>query len=87
MEKAQDLPVKLLEQILSKLSREPKTLDDNRLWDVSDIALYMGLSKKTVQNQYVSSDNKFGFPEPVILASGSRRWVAKEVKAFVLKRR
>jgi predicted DNA-binding transcriptional regulator AlpA len=56
----------------------------DRLWDAEDIANYTRLSKKTVQGHLVQ---KPGFPRPVILATGGRRWVPKEVKAWVLRHR
>lgn len=55
-----------------------------RLWAAEDIARYMGLSKGSVQTHILS---KTGFPKPVILASGGRRWVPAEVKAWTLRHR
>jgi predicted DNA-binding transcriptional regulator AlpA len=54
------------------------------LWDAGDIAEYVRLSKKTVQSHLVE---KPGFPRAIILATGGRRWVSSEVKAWVLRRR
>ncbi len=66
--------------LLNKL----ETSRDDGLWNASDIAAYMRLSQKSVQNHYLS---KPGFPKPVILATGGRRWVSAEVKAWILRRR
>ena len=60
----------------------PRALD-NDLWDADDLAQYMRLSKKTVQTHIISVQ---GFPNPVILATGGKRWLAAEVKQWVLRR-
>lgn len=60
----------------------PRVLD-NDLWDADDLAQYMRLTKKTVQTHIITTE---GFPNPVILATGGRRWVSSEVKAWVLRR-
>lgn len=64
------------------IARLERSVDDG-LWDARDIASYMRLSQKSVQNHYLS---KPGFPKPVILATGGRRWVANEVKAWITRR-
>jgi hypothetical protein len=65
------------------IARLERTRDDG-LWDAEDIAAYMRLSKKSVQNHYL---NKPGFPKAIILATGGRRYVAAEVKSWILRRR
>lgn len=65
------------------IARLDRTRDDG-LWDANDIADYVRLSKRSVQNHYLT---KPGFPKPVILPTGGRRWVAGEVKAWITRRR
>lgn len=76
-----------LESTLESMQRNIEVLlrqqaDD--LWAAEEIALYLKLSKKSVQNHITSHDT---FPEPVELITGGKRWVAKEVRAWVMKRR
>jgi predicted DNA-binding transcriptional regulator AlpA len=73
----------LADAVRELLARLERTRDDG-LWDADDIAAYMRLSKKSVQNHYLE---KPGFPKAVILATGGRRWVSAEVKAWILRRR
>lgn len=73
----------LASAIRDLIAHLPRSLD-NDLWDANDIAQYMRLSKKSVQNHYLDKPN---FPNAVILATGGRRWVATEVKAWVTRRR
>jgi predicted DNA-binding transcriptional regulator AlpA len=68
-----------LHDIIARLDR---TSSD--LWDAEDIAIYLRLSKKTVQNHVLEKD---GFPRAITLTTGGRRWLAKEVKAWVLRHR
>lgn len=53
------------------------------LWDSEDIAIYTRIARKTVQNSLVK---KQGFPTPLVLPGG-KRWVAKEVKEWLLRHR
>ena len=53
---------------------------DERLWDAADIADYLKLEKKTVQNHYIKQP---GFPPPV---DRIKRWIPREVKAWATKR-
>lgn len=72
----------LLTGILEELRRQ--RVQDDDLWEAEQIADYMKLSKKSVQNGVLSAS---GFPSSVVLPTGGRRWVAKEVKAWALRRR
>ncbi|NDF11525.1 MAG: hypothetical protein EB060_01745 [Proteobacteria bacterium] len=54
------------------------------LWTAQDIADYVSLKKKTVQNSIITKPT---FPAPVLLATGGKRWKAKEVKAWQEKQR
>lgn len=72
----------ILAEINQKLERLGRADDD--LWDADNIADYMKLSKKSVFNNIV---NDMTFPKSVPLVTGGRRWIAKEVKAWTLKRR
>ena len=68
------------EKMLDKLIR----LADDLLWSYDDIAAYTSLAKKTVQTKIVCAP---GFPRAVIIPSGGRRWVAREVKDFLKRQR
>lgn len=72
----------LLVRILAELQRQHAQDDD--LWEAQQIAEHMKLGKGSVQSHVLSSP---GFPTPVMLPTGGRRWVAKEVKAWLLRRR
>lgn len=83
MEAAQTKDDDLAGAIRDLISRMDRSLN-NDLWDADDIAVYMRLSKKSVQNHIIDTP---GFPKAVVLVTGGRRWVASEVKAWVLRRR
>ena len=68
------------ERLLNKLAR----LADDALWDYGDIAEHISLAKKTVQTKIVTAD---GFPRAIIIPSGGRRWVAREVKDYLKRQR
>lgn len=68
--------------ILSELKK--KRSMDGELWCADEIADFLKLSKQGVQSHILGKD---GFPEPIILPSNGRRWVAKEVRAWAMKRR
>lgn len=72
--------VALMRDLLTRLNSPA----EDSLWRPDEIALYMNISKKSVQSHVVT---KPGFPRPVILPTGGRRWVAKEVKAWALRHR
>lgn len=72
------LLISILEELRSKRAQ------DDDLWEAEHIANYMKLSKKSVQNSVLKSPS---FPGGLVLPTGGRRWVAKEVKAWVLHRR
>lgn len=72
----------LLAEILGELKRGRE--QDGDLWEAEHIADHMKLSKKSVQNKVLKMP---GFPSSIVLPTGGRRWVAKEVKAWALRRR
>lgn len=72
----------LLTDILAELRRQRAQEDE--LWEAEQIAEYMKLGKNSVQSHVL---NSAGFPSPVMLPTGGRRWVAKEIKAWSLRRR
>lgn len=73
----------VLHEILAELRRQ-RIGDD--LWKADDIADYLKLSLATVRNRVVTNPT---FPAAVTIPTteegGSRRWVAKEVKAWATK--
>lgn len=81
MELTQESTPALLAQILGEL-RKQRVGDD--LWGAEEIADFLKIGKKSVQSHILGSD---GFPENITLPSGGRRWLAKEVKAWAIKRR
>lgn len=54
------------------------------LWDTSDIAAYLKVSRKTVQNGVV---NQPGFPRAIGGLRRNRLWIAEEVLHYLLKNR
>lgn len=57
---------------------------DNDLWSLDEVADYMKLSKKSLHNSKIVEEKTF--PRNVILPTGGRRWMAKEVKEWVKRR-
>lgn len=72
----------LLVDILVELRRHYAQDDD--LWEAEQIAVYLKLGKGSVQNKILKSP---GFPTSLVLPTGGRRWVAKEIKAWAMKNR
>lgn len=72
----------ILLEILHELRRQHAQEDD--LWEVQQIADYMKLKRQSVHNKVLKEP---GFPTGVILPTGGRRWLAKEIKAWVVRRR
>lgn len=70
----------LLSAMLEEM-RKARVRDDE-LWEAQHIADFLKLSKNTVQGKIL---DKNGFPGPVILPTGGRRWVAKEVRAWAMR--
>ena len=56
------------------------------LWNAEDVAKYMNLAKKTVQNNIICQPD---FPKPLkpIPNSRTRRWIPSEVMDWVLNTR
>ena len=70
----------ILTQILESL-KDKKAAND-RLWDISDIAYYVGYN-----NNFVSSlKNNPNFPRPIVLGKHPR-WEPNEVRDFCKKQR
>lgn len=76
------IQTELLVRILAELQRQHAQDDD--LWEAQQIADYLKLKKNSVQSHVLSST---GFPNGITLPTGGRRWVAKEIKAWALRRR
>lgn len=68
--------------ILTELRKQRSLSDD--LWAAEEIADYMKLSKKSVQNRVLDDPT---FPRSVALPTGGRRWWAKEIREWMKKRR
>lgn len=71
---------KRAERLLERLMRQA----DDALWNCDDIATFTSLAKTIVQTKIICAR---GFPRAVIIPSGGRRWVAKEVKDFLKRQR
>lgn len=69
-------------QILAELQIAGRMNSD--LWSAQEIADYMKLSKSRVQGAIINCKT---FPRPVVMPSGCKRWIAKEVKGWVMKAR
>lgn len=82
VEEKVDPVVGALNVIIKELRRSRGQDDD--LWEAQEIADYMKLSKGGVQAHVLNTP---GFPKAVLLPTGGRRWVAKEVKAWLVRRR
>lgn len=59
---------------------------NDELWRADEIARYLKVSKKTVQNRVLNSDT---FPSPRLLDFGNakpvKRWVPKEVVSWATR--
>lgn len=77
-----DPVVGALNVIIEELRRQRAQEED--LWGPEEIGAYMKVGKGSVWNKVLNTP---GFPTAVVLPTGGRRWVAKEIKAWVLKRR
>ena len=79
---------KLLTQILTGIQTTNQLLDGQqnhqRLWRIEDIGNYLQLKPSTVHSTTIK---KPGFPVPIVLPSGGKRWIAKEVRAWATKQR
>lgn len=74
--------VSILLDILGELRKQRAQEDD--LWGPDEIADYTKLSKSSVHSTILRAP---GFPTAVILPSGGRRWLSKEIKAWLIRRR
>ena len=61
------------------------SFSDKTLWNAEDIAVYLRLSKSSVQSRII---NQAGFPRAIRLGElRGRRWQPKEVKEWVKRLR
>jgi predicted DNA-binding transcriptional regulator AlpA len=65
-----------LQEVIGALRKS----DKDALWNTDDIANYMRLTKPSVHSHVI---NKKGFPAPVIIPTGGKRWYAREIKEWV----
>lgn len=72
----------ILLDILKEL-RQQRSQDDD-MWTADEIADFLKLSKGSVQNKILGAQ---GFPSSVVLPTGGRRWIAKEIRAWAQRRR
>lgn len=78
------------EQILLDILRELKgqRTSSRDLWNVDDIAVYLNLSKSSIQSRVICRKD---FPRAVRIPTetgmGGRRWYASEVKHWIAKNR
>lgn len=56
--------------------------DPDELWTIEEIALFSKIKKKTLQNHYTGSNKPKDFPNPIILATGGKRWIKAEIKRY-----
>lgn len=78
---AQDTLTLILDEIRAQ------NQNDQDLWDAESIGRYMGLKKSTVQSKILCKET---FPTAIRLPTsekglGGRRWLAAEVRAWVMK--
>jgi predicted DNA-binding transcriptional regulator AlpA len=77
---------KLLLEILNLLKAQQATNAD--IWNVDDIALYMRLSRSSIQSRIICRKD---FPRAIRIPTenglGGRRWYAREVKHWVSRNR
>lgn len=80
-----ELPPELMQSIQHDIRSFLRQQSDE-LWRAEEIAGYLKLGKKSVQNRILSLPT---FPPPVFLPTGekTKRWVSKEVRAWALKHR
>lgn len=79
------MPEDIKAMLAEKIRKEKEIISlDTELWEIGQIATFLGLTKGTVSSSIVSDDT---FPEPIILPTNGKRWIAKEVRGWALKRR
>lgn len=72
----------MLSAILSEIKKQSRHDDD--LWSTEEIADFLKLSRKSVQNHIVKTQT---FPDSVPLPTGGLRWISKEVREWAKKRK
>ena len=70
----------ILSEILSELKRGNRNA---RLWDIHDVADYVGISNSAAYRLV----SKAGFPRAVKLEGVPQRWLPAEVRAFAERRK
>ena len=80
--------INLLQAMLKELQTINHRLQDQsshqRLWTADDIAEHLKIKKSTVQSTVLKSK---GFPEPIILPSGGKRYSPAEVKLWLKRQK
>ena len=81
----------LLKELLSEIKKQNLShVTDATLWSLHEIAAYIGLSAKYIQNHQLTS--RKDFPRAVVIpvsqdGGPTRRWKAKEVVAWATRLR
>lgn len=65
-------------------SKRQRFLNDD-LWSLDEIADYMKITKKHLHNKKICDSQDF--PRSIPLPSGGKRWLAKEIRKWIEKRR
>lgn len=75
-----------IENMLLELkSMQSRTVNDETLWDVDDIAAYLKITKKYMLSKKLLDRSDFppSYELPVSSHKNTRRWKAREVVAWV----
>lgn len=65
-------------------SKRQRFLNDD-LWSLDEIADYMKITKKHLHNKKICDAPNF--PKSIPLPTGGKRWLAKEIRKWIEKRR
>lgn len=79
-----DMTIDNMPSILQSLQALLRREHADDLWAAAQIADYLKLSKSSVHSHILKAP---AFPAPVVLPTGGKRWVAKEIRAWALKHR
>lgn len=74
----------IVDQLAAAIRQASIIPSERRLWDVEQIAAYVGVSASTVYRTMIC---KPGFPEAVKIEGGPLRWVAGEVMDWTERQR
>lgn len=74
-------PTQQLVEAVNKLTQRLDHLAamQNELWDADEIAAFLKLKKRSVQQSIINRNRNPSFPAPVILPTGGRRWTRQSV--------